>query len=185
MLTVRQIERYWNASDFGRLARELLAGRAESARTLLDCSHRVPAAAWSVIRMDELGQGYQPLAGKLIRVLLAAQDADGGWGDVATTALVLRALTTCDGFGVAIDRGLRFLGMLQKDDGTWPRVPIKRMDSDEETTRAVVGHLAYVRQVSPGVDVIKAKEALVRDRVAGKIGSGLHRHANRMAQLTS
>jgi hypothetical protein len=184
MLTIRQMERFWEAGDFGRLAGALLAGRGESVRTLLDCSQRVPAGAWAVIRIDEFGQSFHPMSQRLIRVLLGAQDADGGWGDAATTALVLRALSTSDGTGLAVQRGLGFLAMLQKESGLWPRIPIRRADGDEATTRAVLAHLAHVRGAELAVNLSAAHACVDRDPVVGKIRPVVSRQpGGRMAQL--
>ena len=47
-----------------------------------------------------------------------------------TTAICLRALLAGRGQGQAIDRGLLYLASLQKTEGIWPKVPIRRMESD-------------------------------------------------------
>lgn len=149
MLTLRQIERFWNDSDFPRLARELLNGRVEfSLKTLADYSHRLPVAALAVIRIDEFGQSFHPAVQNFLRVLISAQNPDGSWGtdggDPAITALVLRALSTGRGQGVAIERGVIYLTQLQKADGMFPRVPIGRTDGDEFVTALTLHHLAQV-----------------------------------------
>lgn len=161
MLTVRQIERLWTANDFGRLARELLAGRTElTARGLLDCAHRTPCAALALIRIDEFSQNHHPLAARLVRQLLASQDPDGGWGDAATTAIVLRALSTAKGHGLSIERGVTFLTQLQKDDGLWPRIPLRRTDGDALTTATVLHHLANVPAARGKVDTARAAQVV-------------------------
>ena len=127
MTTVRQIERFWSARQFDRLLGDLLSGRPEGAVQLAQKVRLIPAAtAVAMIRLDELGQAHVPLFGRLIRTLLNTQDADGGWGDAMTTALCLRALMLGSGSGDSVDRGLRYLAMLQKENGAWPIVPIRR-----------------------------------------------------------
>ena len=115
MQTTRQIDRFWNARQYDRLARELLSARIEfSARLLGEIAHSVPAAALALIRLDELNQGFHPLNEKLIRTIIAAQEGDGGWGDLIVSALCLRALMCNRGQGIAIDRGIAWLANLQK-----------------------------------------------------------------------
>jgi hypothetical protein len=131
MLTSRQVERIWNQGQFQLLSSLCLEMRPEySARLLADLSGSVPAAALAVIRFDEFGQSHLPLVTRLLRHILAAQEPDGGWGNPLLTALALRALLTCSGDGPAIDRGLASLATLQKDDGLWPRIPVRRMPAD-------------------------------------------------------
>lgn len=131
MMTLRQIERYWQGKSYGRLVRELLSGRPEhSARLEAELVEAVPAAALAVVRLDELGQSHAFLCTLLIRRILSAQQPDGGWGDPMTTALCLRALLCAEGSGLAIEHGLRYLAGLQKNEGTWPRIPIRRTPSD-------------------------------------------------------
>jgi hypothetical protein len=143
MTTVRHIERLWDAKAWGRLLRELLENRAESSTRLeVEVHSLVAAAAMAMIRLDELGQSHTPLFGRLIRTLLASQDPDGGWRDPATTALCLRALLIDRGQGLAIDRGLRYLGTMQKDEGAWPNEPIRRMGADGFTSALVMFHLS-------------------------------------------
>ena len=71
MTTVRQIERYWNAKEFRKLFRDLVAARPE-AMLRLDIEVRAPlATAMAVIRLDELSQAHVPLCGRLVRAILA------------------------------------------------------------------------------------------------------------------
>jgi hypothetical protein len=84
----------------------------------------------AVIRLDELAQSYVPLSGELVRTILNSQRHDGGWGDVMVTALCLRALMCGRGHGVAIDFGLEALASLQKEEGIWPAMPVRRMPAD-------------------------------------------------------
>jgi hypothetical protein len=131
MTTVRQIERLWNAKQYDRLFKQLLASRPEASfRLEIQLGQAVPAAALALIRLDELSQAHVPLCAHLIRAILSAQEADGSWSDPMTTALCLRALLTSHGQGAAIDRGLFYLATMQKSQGIWPKVPIRRMPAD-------------------------------------------------------
>jgi len=143
MQTIRQIDRFWNARQYDRLARELLNARLEfSPRLVAELAHPVPAAAMALIRLDELNQGFHPLTQKLIRTLIAAQEADGGWGDLMVSALCLRALMCNRGQGPAIDRGIAYLAALQKDQGAWPAVPIRRTTEDAFVSAFILFQLA-------------------------------------------
>jgi hypothetical protein len=131
MITVRQIERLWNAKTYAKLFRELMSARPEaSLRLETELQRATPVAALAVIRLDELSQSYVPLCGRLIQTLLTDQQADGGWGDPMTTALCLRALLCSNGQGWAIDLGMKYLSNLQKSEGIWPAVPLRRMPAD-------------------------------------------------------
>ena len=128
MLTMRQIERWWNAKSYARLLDELCQGRAEGVagiRELLDGPEGVQrnaAAAITIIRATELRQEAHPLIGKLIGLLLATQNAAGGWGDDGNgpvlTALAARALALT-GTGPAVDAALNYLADAQTADGEW------------------------------------------------------------------
>ena len=143
MTTVRHVDRLWNANVWGKLLRELLISRPESSPRLeVELHSLVATAALAMIRLDELNQSHTPLFAKLLRAVLASQDRDGGWRDVATTALCLRALLIDAGHGPAIDGGLRYLAMLQRDEGAWPKEPLRRMPGDGFTTALVLFHLA-------------------------------------------
>jgi len=131
MITVRQIERLWTAKQYERLFRQLLACRPEASfRLEIELGRAVPAAALAIIRLDELSQAHATIYADLVRTVLGAQDSDGGWTDPMTTALCLRALLCGQGHGAAIDRGLFYLASMQKSEGIWPRVPIRRMPAD-------------------------------------------------------
>ena len=141
-MTVRQIERHWDAKAYDRLVGDLLTARPEgSLRLGVDLSRSVCGAALAVIRLDELDQGYAMIYPKLIRSIVMAQEADGGWGDLVTTALCLRALFCGQGNGAAIDRGLQYLADLQKTEGIWPNVPIRRMPADPYISALVMYEL--------------------------------------------
>lgn len=131
MVTVRQIERVWDAKDYGRLANDLLSVRVENSPRLgMELGRATPSAALALIRMDELSQGGSPAYRRLLGVLLKNQQADGGWGDVITTAVCLRALLCGGGNGQAVQRAVEYLRDLQKADGLWPGVPIRRAAGD-------------------------------------------------------
>ncbi len=142
MMTVRQIERLWDAQAYVKLYRELVAARPEALFQLdFELGRSIPVAAMALLRLDELIQTHAPLYGKLLRILLAAQEADGGWADPLTTALCLRALRSGNGQGPAIERGLAYLASLQKTEGIWPRIPIRRMPADPVTSAFILYHL--------------------------------------------
>lgn len=131
MTTIRQIERAWTARTYEKLFRDLIAARPEAGfRFEVEQGRAIPTAAMALIRLDELSQSHVPLYATLLRAVLTGQEADGGWGDVMTTALCCRALLCCNGDGPAIERGLQYLANLQKDEGVWPAVPLRRMPAD-------------------------------------------------------
>jgi hypothetical protein len=142
MMTIRQIERLWGSKSYERLVHELTAARPEAVFDIaISPSPALTAAAFAMIRLEELDQSHVPLFGNLLRTILATQDADGGWVDPATTALCLRALHIDGGRGLAIERGLDYLAGLQQDNGLWPREPLRRMPSDPVATAYILFHL--------------------------------------------
>jgi hypothetical protein len=131
MITVRQIERLWTGKAYERLFRELLSARPEaSLRLEMELGRSIPTAALAMIRLEELSQSFVPIYGQFLRTILNDQHADGGWGEPMTTALCLRALMCDRGHGLAIERGLQYLANMQKAEGIWPNVPIRRMPAD-------------------------------------------------------
>jgi hypothetical protein len=131
MTTVRQLERLWNANLNLALARELLAGRPEA--SLLQSGrldNPVLVAALVLIRLDELAQSHVPLYGRLLRLVLAAQEPDGGWADPLTSAVCLRALLAGRGAGAAVDAAFGYFANLQKPEGIWPGGPLRRLPAD-------------------------------------------------------
>ena len=142
MTTVKQIERAWSAKQHERLFCALVACRPEGRyKAEFDSGWTVPAATMGILWLDDMGQAYVPLYGQLLRALLAGQQADGGWGDLVTTSLALRALMLSHGHGIAIDRGLAFLANLQKSEGIWPKVPLRRMPEDAQVSAIVLCQL--------------------------------------------
>ena len=131
MITTRQIEKLFSARMYQKLLHQLMAMRPESSTRLeMAIGHGIPTAAMAIIRLDELNQGHTSIYSQLVRLLLGAQDADGGWGDPLVTAVCLRALMCGHGEGPAIDRGLSYLASLQRTEGLWPLVPIRRTTAD-------------------------------------------------------
>lgn len=139
MLTVRHLERLWNARRYPQLLQELIVWRVEAplAGDLGD-QPAIASAALALVRLDELHQSHVPLAGKLCRALIAAQQPSGGWGSAMLTSLCLRALMLDHGSGVVIERGLAYLASLQQGDGLWPRIAGGRMPSDALTSAFVL-----------------------------------------------
>jgi hypothetical protein len=158
MQTVKQIERLWNARQYTRLFRELLANRPESSFPLqIESPTSAAAAALGIIRLDELTQPQVPLYSTLIRAIVASQEKDGGWGDATITTLCLRALmlgrNTC---GEAIARGLDYLATLQRSDGLWPKIPLRRMPGDANLTAFVLYQLGDDERFGAAVNLSAA-----------------------------
>jgi hypothetical protein len=142
MITVRQLERLWQEKAYSRMSALLLEMRPESsARLAQELARPTALAAMGIIRLDELAQAHSPFCSRMIRTILAAQEADGGFGDALTTAVCIRALSCSAGHGVTIDRALNYLGTLQKEDGAWPRIPLRRFPGDAFTTALILYHL--------------------------------------------
>ncbi len=143
MTTTRQIEKLFASRMYQKLLHQLMAVRPESSiRLEMALGHAIPTAAMGIIRLDELNQGHSPIFSQLVRLLLGAQDADGGWGDPLVTALCLRALMCNHGEGAAIDRGLAHLASLQRTEGLWPLVPIRRTSADAFVSAFILFQLA-------------------------------------------
>ena len=139
MITLRQLERFFDQQQYRRLYQELIAGRPEAnAGFDVVLSRVVPIAALGMIRLDELTQSHTPLYRRLLKVVLTSQQKDGGWGDPVVSALCVRALLLGGGHGAAAACGLAFLASLQKEEGTWPREPLRRMPADAQTTAFIL-----------------------------------------------
>lgn len=142
MMTLRQLERYWNTKSYARLLDELLADRPEDMLILRQrLSGALPSAALSLIRLEELDQSHLPLCQELIRTILAAQEADGGWLEPMTTAVCIRAMLCAKGSGDAVASGLAYLAALQKSEGAWSDIPIRRMPADALTSAYILYQL--------------------------------------------
>ena len=142
MQTIRQLERLWDSGCFNRLYRGLVVARPEGWTGIPTGEVSAPmAAAMAIIRLDELTQSHLPLYSRLVRAIVGAQEADGGWGDPAVTALCIRALLCGDGQGAAIEAGIRHLAELQKSEGIWPGVAVRRLQADPQTSAFVLFEL--------------------------------------------
>lgn len=161
MMTVRMIERTYCAKDFSRLLHDLTSHRADAlVQWDARASRATLAAAMVVIRMEELSQAHHPFAAKLLRVILGAQEADGGWGDPLTTALCLRALLASRGDGPAIARGLAYLAAVQHEEGAFPAGPFRRMPADAHVTAAICYFLGEYATVWESVHMNAAADWL-------------------------
>jgi hypothetical protein len=153
MITIRQIERAWQARTYEKLFRELVANRPEASfRFEQEQGRAIPAAAMAVIRLEELSQSHVLACAQLLRAVIAGQETDGGWGDPTTTALCLRALLCCNGDGTAITRGLNYLADLQKTEGAWPAVPLRRMPADGFASAFILSQLGSNERFRDAVD---------------------------------
>lgn len=147
MITLRQIQRLWNARRYERLIQELIYARVESSpRVLGRLTDPAAAAALALIRLDELGQAHDPIAQTLLRSIIASQGADGGWNDPMLCSLCVRALLTARGQGLAVERGLMFLAAMQKSEGVWPAEPIRRMPADSFASAFVLLQLCNAEE---------------------------------------
>src|SRR5665213_2053511 len=164
MMTIRQIERFWTSRSYARLSADLLAGRQEVSFGLDGLDSPGAVAALAIIRMDELSQSSHPLYGVLVRSLLESQDRDGGWNDPAVTALCLRALFLGRGQGHAIEAGLAYLASLQKDQGIWPSVPLRRMPEDPATSLFILYQLGDNARFQSAVRFADALAWFARNR---------------------
>lgn len=150
MMTLRMIERLWNGKSYAALYRLLIGARPERAfgfETQLSSLAAVTALA--IVRLDELNQSAAPFCTRLIHALLSSQEADGGWGDLVTTTMCVRALACNQGAGVALERGLAHLANLQKAQGIWPDGPMRRMPEDPKVSLFILyelGHLPAFRE---------------------------------------
>ncbi len=143
MITVRQIERLWNARDYSRMLSLLMDVRPEtSLRAATELAKAIPVAAMAVIRLDELNQSSAAVYGRMIRTILCGQERTGGFGNPMVTALCLRALMCGCGFGSAIERGLGYLAWLQGPEGLWPREPEHCSAGDPYVTAFILHQLA-------------------------------------------
>ncbi len=157
MITVRQIDRLWSAKAYDRLLEQLISPRAEASDQLLSqLAGPLAAAGMAVIRLDELSQPFVPLYSELIRMILNAQRPEGGWGDVITTAICLRALMCGNGNGESIQRGLEFVAGLQKPEGIWPNIPARRMPVDAFASAFVLARLGDMPAFRQAVDINRA-----------------------------
>lgn len=131
MTTIRHIHRLYEAREYNRLIAHLLTGRVEQmVHWQTDLHGPQAAGALALIRLDELNQPHVPLYSRIVRDLLRLQQSDGGWGGIGITALVLRALLLGQGGGHSVQRGLAYVSSLQKTEGIWPGIPLRRTQAD-------------------------------------------------------
>jgi hypothetical protein len=157
MTTVKQIERSWASRNYERLYRDMISCRPEAGLSIdFDGDSSAPAAAMAMIWMDELSQSHAPLYSQLLRSVLASQLPDGSWGDLGATALCLRALLCGRGQGEAVERGVAFFAKLQKDQGLWPRFPLRRMPEDAAMSAFVLYELGDQPAFREGVRMADA-----------------------------
>jgi len=142
MMTVRQIERLWTAKSYDKLMDSLLRGRWEGEHGREVCgASAVVAGSLAMIRLDELNQSDAPIFRQLLRTVLAAQESDGGWGEVTATVWALRALLIDGGGGAAVERGMAHLAELQQAEGIWPGIPLRRMPADPLVSAFILAEL--------------------------------------------
>jgi hypothetical protein len=164
MTTVRQIDRLWAGKQYRRMLLDVGAGRPDLLAVAGRMGGSVAAAAVAAIRLDELNQAHNPLCAQILRAILALQQADGGWGDPAVTALALRALRANHGGGAAIERGLAYLATLQRDDGAWPDGPIRRLPSDASATAFILVQLGADLMARAALNLDRAVHYLEQNR---------------------
>jgi hypothetical protein len=156
---VRHIQRLWSVKAYEKLLQHLLLPRAEaSPRLMCELAGPVAAAAMVVVRLDEMTQTFAPLYAEAIRVIIAAQNSNGGWGDPMLTAVCVRALMCGRGNGPAIDRGLGYLADLQKDEGIWPNPPVRRLPADPFASAFVLMQLGDTDALRSAVRLADAVE---------------------------
>jgi hypothetical protein len=140
----------------------------------------IPAAALAMIRLEELNQSHAPLYARLLRKVLAGQESDGGWGDPLATALVLRALLGCDGTGPAVDGAIDYLAALQKENGTWPCEPFRRMPPDVFVTTFIIhslgGELRFQMAIRTDASLEYLDRHATEDASAGRLYAHLANH---------
>ena len=154
MVTLHRLQRLWDERAYGRLSAEVLGIRPEAAiLSRAEGSTALSAAANTMVRLDELTQGGSRLCGTLVRKVVAAQQADGGWGDLLTTAMCVRALCCGRGNGVSIERGIAYLANLQKPEGIWPAEPLRRMPEDAFTSAYILLLLGNDARFQDAVDL--------------------------------
>jgi len=164
MLTHRHIERLWNQEDHRKLFAALAVGRAEfPADVVAELAGRpLSTAALAVIRLAELNQTRCAVFPRLVNFLLASRDIDHIWGDVMTSAMVIRALRVVVSSGPVVDESCRALAALQKDDGSFPDQAVRRMTGDPLTTALVIALLGDDRTFADAISIDAALKWLAR-----------------------
>jgi hypothetical protein len=124
----------------------------------------VAVASVALIRLSELEQTQSPIFEGLVRQLLIAQEADGGWGAAMPTALAIRALSSVPAAAEAVDRAAAHLARQQRPDGHWPAVPHHRMPSEPIATAFVLAQIGRNRQFASKINLEAAIGGLVDAR---------------------
>ncbi|MBV8781441.1 MAG: hypothetical protein JO353_08600 [Phycisphaerae bacterium] len=161
MHTAKQIDRLWKQARYIQLFNGLTMGRLEAdfGGHLQASRPAIAAAAMAIIRLDELAQPNAAVYPGLLRVLLGAQESDGGWGEPMLTALCVRALLSNGGNGgAAIHNGLTYLANLQQETGIWPRVPIRRFAADPLASVFILSQLGHEPQFREAVHFAAAAD---------------------------
>lgn len=161
MTTIRQMQSLLSDGQHAKLLGELSQYRGDLPGELvaeLGGSATV-AVAMAAVRLQELNQSRTTLYRALLARLVGSQESNGGWGDVMTTALAVRALLGDATSKPAAVRGIQLIVGLQKDDGTLPRESLRRMPGDIPATAFVLAHLS------------RSNEFAHRFRVEAAIGS--------------
>lgn len=134
MLSKKRIEQGILAGDWQRLLDDVLANGRQvdlPIRMRLSQADTLPIAsvALALRRLNELEFALSPTAAAVVQGLVAGQEADGSFGTVAATAMVVRALIAtleqpgCETLeprvSEAIELAVRFLALHQGDNGLW------------------------------------------------------------------
>lgn len=134
MLSKRRIEQRMLAGDWQRLADDVLANGRQvdlPIRMHLSEPDTLPVAAVGLAlrRVNELEFALSPLARAMAQGLIVGQEPDGSFGNVASTAIVVRAMIStleqpgCEKLASriheAVEIAIRFLAWHQGDNGLW------------------------------------------------------------------
>lgn len=164
MLTHRQIDRLWEQQDYRRLFTGLSIGRSEFPAEVVSelADHPVATAALAAMRLCELNQLNAPVFARLINFVITQRGQDLMWGSTMLTALCLRALAGCSSLPqhtgeTDFRESSEELARLQKDDGSFPAEPVRRLVGDPATTAFIV---AVLGDEEPFADLFQLNDAL-------------------------
>ena len=166
MTTTRQIQALLSDGQHAKLIEGLAHYRSDLPAEAISALNGSPmaAAAVAAIRLQELNQQRDGVYRNLIARLIAAQESNGGWGDTLVTSLVARALLGEPSARSAAIRALILLAGLQKDDGSLPRDPVRRLPGDALTTAFALAHLARSQEFAQRFRIESAIFALTQAR---------------------
>jgi hypothetical protein len=158
MLTSKQIERLWQQHDFRKLVVMLTAGRAEFPADVVAefAEHPVAAASLAIIRLNELHQARSPVVQRLIEFIIGQRDPDLLWGNLTLSCVAIRALLANSTTITQAQRSLAVMAPMQKEDGSFPAQPIRRLSGDPATTALVVALLGNDESFVAAVDINNA-----------------------------